>query len=215
MLKQIENSFLKSEVKIKLQLYILPIFCIYFYIYMIDNKNSFLDLNNTNKLNNLLHKKFDGSYLNLLKDIENFCLSKKIKINSLDYNKNKLLIKGKTSLKRINSLIIKIENINSFSKINSLNIEKTSKKNQYIFNINTEFKKFYIKTKNKEVKKEKKGKITVFRLKAIIDNHILLNNKWYTLNDFFGKYKIILINKNHVVLKYKDKNITLKLNKNE
>jgi len=214
MLKLIENSFLTSEAKIKLQLYILPLFFIYFYIYLIDNKNSLINVN-SNKLNSLLIKKFDGSYLKLVKDIESFCLSKKIKINAVDYNKDNLLIKGETSLAKINDLIIKIENINNFSNVNSLIIEKSAKKNQYIFEINTEFKKYFIKTKIERVKKRKQEKINIFKLKAIISNNILLNNKWYILNDFVGKYKVIKIEKNFVLLKYKDENISLKLNKNE
>jgi hypothetical protein len=215
MLKLIKNNFVKSEVKIKIQLYILPLFCIYFYIYLFDNKNTFINLNNTNTINTLLSKKFDGSYLNMLKNIESFCIRKKIKIDFLNYNKNNLLIKGKATLNKINILITKIENINNFSKINTLNIEKTSKKNKYLFSITTEFKKFYIKKKKEEVSFVDKKKKNIFKLKAIISNHVLLNNKWYTLNDFLGKYKIILIEKNNVVLNYKNKNITLKLDKNE
>jgi hypothetical protein len=215
MLKLIENSFLESAVKVKLQLYILPLFCIYFYFYLIDNKSVLVPVNTNYEISGLLTKKFDGSYLNLLKDIETFCLSKKIKVNSLDYKRNKLIIKGKSTLSKINSLIIMIENINNFSNINLLAIENTSKKNQFTFEIYTEFKKYYIKTKPRKTKRLRKKSINSFKVKAIISNHVLLNNKWYTLNDSIGKYKIIKIEKNIVVLNNKDQNISIKLNKNE
>lgn len=215
MLKLIETNFLNSETKIKLQLYVLPIFFIYFYIYFIGNNRNIIPLDNSNNLNSLLIKKFNGSYLKLVKDIESFCLLKKIKINAIDYNKSNLSIKGKASLSKINNLITKIENINNFSKINSLNIEKSKNKNQYVFEINTEFKKYYIKPKIEIIKKTKPRNRDIFKLKAIIANNVLLNNKWYTLNDFVSKYQVIKIEKNLVLLKYKDKNISLELNKNE
>ena len=215
MLKLIEKSFLESERKIKLQLYILPIFLIYFYIYFTDNKTNIVSLGKNHNLTSLVSEKFDGSYLELVKELENFCLKNKIKISAINYNHNNLLIKGKTSLKKINRLIVKIENINKFSKINSLSIEKSTKKTQYAFEVNTEFKKYYIKTKNEKKIKEKKKSVINFNLKAIISNHVLLNNKWLTLNDMVGKHKIIRIEKNLVVLNYKDKKINLRLNKNE
>ncbi|KAB7887431.1 hypothetical protein [Poseidonibacter ostreae] len=221
MLSQIENSFLKSEIKVKIQLFILPLLCIYFYFYFFDYKKDSLVFKSTN-LNSLISKKFRGSYLELNKDIETFCLSKKININAIDYNKNNLLIKGRTSLDKINKLIVKIEYINNFSKITSLNLEKTAKHNLYNFEINSEFKKYYIKEKIQKVEKKVEEKLKVakqnldnFHLKAIISNHILLNNKWYTKNDFIGKYKVLKIEKNLVVLNYKQKNIKIRLNKNE
>ena len=217
MFKLIESYFLNSEIKIKIQLYILPIFVIYFYFYFMDNKINSIHLNTTNSLglSSLISKKFDGSYLKLVKDIESFCISSKIKINTIDYKKNNLLIKGKTTLKKINKLIIKLENLNNFSKLNSLDIQKTSKQNQFTFEITTEFKKYYIKAKKVIEKKVKKISRIQFNLKAIVSNHILLNSKWYTLNDTVGKYKIIRIEKNLVFLKYKDKTKKLRLNKNE
>ena len=125
------------------------------------------------------------------------------------------MIKGKTSLIKINKLIVKIEYLNNFSKINSLNIEKEIKKNQYSFHISSEYKKFYIKNKITKKEKKKKKSINKFKLKAIISNHILVNNKWYSVNDNVGKYKVLKIEKNLVVLNYQEKNIRLRLLKNE
>lgn len=217
MLSQIENSFSKSELKVKLQLLILPLFCIYFYFYIFDSglEDNIDTSNNLNNISTLVNKSFDDSYLNLIKEIEAFSLSKKIKIDSINYSKGKLLIRGKTSLQKINELIIKIEYINNFSKINSLSIEEATRSKQYFFKISSEFKKYYIKEKIEKVKKSKKKKIDNFSLKAIISNHILLNNKWYTIDDFVGKYKIVEIKKNLVILNYKDKNIKLRLSKYE
>ena len=96
-----------------------------------------------------------------------------------------------------------------------MSIEKIINKNQYIFQISSEFKKYHIKEKIVSIEKVKKKNVDKFKLKAIISNHVLLNNKWYVLNDKIGKYKIQKIEKNLVVLKYKDKNINLRLSKNE
>jgi len=216
MLNQIESSFLESKAKVKLQLFVLPLFCIYFYFYFIEkNESESININNLNTINSLLTKKFNGSYLKLIKDIEAFCLLEKIKIDSINYNKNKLSIIGKTSLEKINKLIIKIEHINNFSKINSLIIEKIVKKNQYTFQINSEFKKYYIKEKIINTQIQKKKRKDKFKLKAIISNHVLVNNKWYSLDEKIGKYKILKIEKNLVVLNYKEKNINLRIIKDE
>jgi len=132
MLSQINNSFSKSNLKVKIQLIILPIFCIYFYFYFFDNKVIIANTNSLNNINDLLVKKFNGSYLSLIRDIEAFCVSERIKIDSINYKKNKLLIEGRSSLEKINKIIIKIEHINNFYNINSLNIEQIAKKDEYI-----------------------------------------------------------------------------------
>jgi len=91
-----------------------------------------------------------------------------------------------------------------------------------IFRISSEFNKYYIKekitnikVKKENIKKVRKNSINTFKLKAIISNHILIDNKWYKLNDLVGKYKLTKIEKNLVVLNYKEKNINLRLFKNE
>lgn len=221
MLKLIENSFSSSSKKAKLQLLILPLFFIYFYIYFYaGNKSQFITSNNP-KLDGLLNKKFDESYLILTKEIESYCDLKKIKIDSIDYKKKNLLIKGKASLSQINSLIVKLETINNYSNINLLNILKTVKNNEYSFEINTEFKKYYIKSKrtkietiNTNLKPKSKPKIK-FKLKAIVSNHVLINNKWYMIDDKVGKYKITKISENNVLLTYEKKDLNLKLHKDE
>ena len=101
-----------------------------------------------------------------------------------------------------------------------VNILIKGKSNEYSFEINTEFKKYYIKDKNKTEKKDKaqlvkKKSKDIFKLNAIVSNYILLNNKWYTLKERVGKYKIIEIKEKSVILDYKGTNLDLKLYKNE
>ncbi|MGB1226563.1 MAG: hypothetical protein ACPG9K_01635 [Poseidonibacter sp.] len=147
---------------------------------------------------------------------------KKIKINSIDYKNKNLLIKGETSILKIKSLINKLESINKFSNITLLNILKTKSKTVFSFEINTEFKKYYIKKKQnieqkkvltkKLVKKEKKKDI---KLNAIISNHILINNTWQSIDDKIGKYTITKITTNSVLLSHKEEKLNLKLHKDE
>ena len=225
MLKLIENSFSTSSLKVKLQLFLLPLFFIYFYIYFYSGNESQFIKNDNYKLDELLNKKFDKSYLILTKEIESYCDLKKIKIDSIDYKKKNLLIKGRASLSKIKSLIIKLETINNYSNINLLNILKTAKTSVYKFEINTEFKKYYIKNKrtkidtintntNATLKPKLKPK-DKFKLKAIVANHVLINSKWYMIDDKIGKYKITKISENDVLLKYEKKDLNLKLHKNE
>ena len=215
MLKSIENSFSTSSTKVKLQLFILPLFFIYFYLYFYTGNKSQFIANENYKLDGLLNKKFNKSYLELTKEIESYCDLKKIKIDSIDYKKKNLLIKGRSSLVKIKSLITKLETINNYSNINLLNILKTEKKNEYTFEINTEFKKYYIKDKETKSKIIKPKIRNNFKLKAIVSNHVLINNKWYTINEKVGKYKITKISENNVLLKYEKKDLNLKLHKDE
>lgn len=224
MLKSIGNNFVNSSIKVKIQLYILPLFFIYFYIYFYTGTDKEYIQDNRSKLDGLLTKKFNKSYLEIIKKIENYSNLEKIKIISIEYKNKNLLIKGKTTLLKIKSLIRKLEIINNYSNIILVNILTKGKRNEYSFEINTEFKKYYIKDKNKtENKTEKKDKVQVvkkiskdiFKLNAIVSNYILLNNKWYTLKERVGKYKIIEIKEKSVILDYKGTNLNLKLYKNE
>jgi len=220
MLKSIGNNFVNSSIKVKMQLYILPLFFIYFYIYFYTGTNKEYIQDNRFKLDGLLTKKFNKSYLEIIKKIENYSNSEKIKIISIEYKNKNLLIKGKTTLLKIKSLIRKLEIINNYSNIILVNILIKGKSNEYSFEINTEFKKYYIKDKNKTEKKDKaqlvkKKSKDIFKLNAIVSNYILLNNKWYTLKERVGKYKIIEIKEKSVILDYKGTNLDLKLYKNE
>ncbi len=225
MLKSLNNSFSNLSKRVKIQLFILPLFLIYFFIYFFTNNTlANTNINTNNNLNFLLNKKFDKSHLDLTKEIEKYSLSKGIKLNSLEYKKENLLIKGKSSLLKINSLVRKLETINNYSNINLLSILKTQKNDEYSFEINTEFKKYYIKAKqlknikkhkNESVNKHVNKKEVKFVLNAIVSDYILLNNKWHSLNEEVGKYKIVKISQNNVFLKYKDKYLNLSLYKNE
>ena len=155
MLKSIGNNFVNSSIKVKMQLYILPLFFIYFYIYFYTGTNKEYIQDNRFKLDGLLTKKFNKSYLEIIKKIENYSNSEKIKIISIEYKNKNLLIKGKTTLLKIKSLIRKLEIINNYSNIILVNILTKGKSNEYSFEINTEFKKYYIKDKNKTEKKDK------------------------------------------------------------
>lgn len=223
MLKLIEHSYINSTQKVKLQLLVLPIFFIYFYFYFYSNENKLPSSSLNNNLALLENKKFNKSHLELIKDLEKYFVLKKIKINSIDYKNKNLLIKGETSILKIKSLINKLESINKFSNITLLNILKTKSKTIFSFEINTEFKKYYIKKKQnikkkkivltkKLVKKEKKKDI---KLNAIISNHILINNTWQSIDDKIGKYTITKITSNSVLLSHKEEKLNLKLHKDE
>ncbi|WP_122894139.1 hypothetical protein [Arcobacter peruensis] len=220
MLKSIINSYCKSSNKVKLQLFILPLFFVYFYLYFYVEYNTKLIRSNEYNLESLKNKKFNKSYLKIINDLQKYLASSKIKIDFIDYKNNNLLIKGKTSILKIKDLINKLENLNNYSNISLLNISKTKNLNIYNFEINTEFKKYYLKKKQKKVSSEIKPKKVEkeirktnnkLELKAIVANHILINSTWYSLNDEVLDYKITEVQKNRVLLTNKDKKINLRL----
>ena len=222
MLNQIVDKFLNSSLKVKIQLYILVILCIYFYTYLFEVTNNKKTSNNNQKIEELLNKRFNESFLDITSELEEYFKAEGINISSITYRNKELSVKGKTTLKKIENLIKKIENLNNFSKISSLSITKTD---QYIFHINTEFKKYYIKkfekiTNIKKVKEKhkeviKKNNNKELKLRAIISKYILINDDWYHIEDKVGKYKIIDIKDNEVILNYKGKDMNLRLYKDE
>ncbi len=100
-------------------------------------------------------------------------------------------------------------------KINMLNKQKVkvfkeiSLKYDPFKNGNKVVKAKTILQKNKKTKEQKSS----FFLLAILDNKAFINSKWYKLNDKIGKYRIIKISKNLVIIKNSKKRIFLKPNK--
>ncbi|MFA9373630.1 MAG: hypothetical protein ACERKK_05665, partial [Poseidonibacter sp.] len=120
-----------------------------------------------------------------------------------------------SSIVNISKFIEKIENINEYSNITNLNLSKDKQTKKYIFKIEISFDKFFIKNKKADIKVKKQKNINIFKVKAIISNNVLINNKWIKQNEFINGYKLIEINKNSVVLQKNNKQINIKVFEND
>lgn len=198
MFKYFDNKFTNYSLRIKLELYILPLIMLYFIYYLnFDTKKNTKNIKVKIDINTLVDRKFEGSYLTLFSSIEYFSSNNQIYINTLEQKNNMIYIKGNASINNIKKLISFIENINSFSKIVSFNIEKSKK--IYTFSTTVSMENFYFKKLQKI--KNKKQKIKKLNLIAIIDNYIFINNHWLQKGDEIANYHIDEIGLDFITLK--------------
>ncbi|QKJ23963.1 hypothetical protein ALEK_2738 [Poseidonibacter lekithochrous] len=211
-LKHLENSFINSSFKVKVELYLLVFILFSLIIYNIP-----LLFNNDKTLTKSISYKieeFDKSLLDMNKNIEEYTSVKRIKINSMNNERKEILINCTLSLNKIKDFVSFLENINTYSNIKNLSIDKNKQSKKYNLEITVSFEKYFFKTPNsKETVKKSKSK--KFKLKAIIDKTVLINNKWLELGEYISDYELIVISKNSVTLSFDDKKIKLKVYKND
>lgn len=216
MLKSIDNRFVNSPLKVKIQLFLIPLLIVYFLFYFIDLKNPIKNHKTVSSSFNINEKSFKGSFLSLIKNIESYSSSNNIKILNISTNKKKQIsIKAKGSIRSIKKLINKIENLNAFSNIYSFTVNKKSKSKRLYFNLDISFEKFFIKTKpiTNELNNELKNK--TLKLKAIISKYVLIDKKWLKKNELISGFTLTKIGTNFVELENKTKKIKLEMSKNE
>ncbi|WP_164091454.1 hypothetical protein [Poseidonibacter lekithochrous] len=211
-LKHLENSFINSSFKVKVELYLLVFILFSLIIYNIP-----LLFNNDKTLTKSISyeiEEFDKSLLDINKNIEEYTSVKRIKINSMNNERKEILINCTLSLNKAKEFVSFLENINTYSNIKNLSIDKNKQSKKYNLEITVSFEKYFFKTPNsKETVKKSKSK--KFKLKAIIDKTVLINNKWLELGEYINDYELIDISKNSVTLSFNDKKIKLKVYKND
>ncbi|MGB5793192.1 hypothetical protein [Poseidonibacter sp.] len=215
MYNYLNNKFNNSSKKVKIEIYLLTLvlFFVFFLIIEDYNKsNTITKIQNSFKLPN---QTFTGSFFDLSKELEIYAKNKKIKITKIENQKRVINIEGYSSIVNISKFIEKIENINEYSNIINLNLSKDKQTKKYIFKIEISFDKFFIKNKKADIKVKKQKNINIFKVKAIISNNVLINNKWIKQNEFINGYKLIEINKNSVVLQKNNKQINIKVFEND
>lgn len=174
MLKSLNDKFINSQTKTKIELYLLPLLLfllISFYTFeekqeeMISTKNSFDEISN---------KKFEGSYLEVLSSLENLANKNHITILTNEKDKESIFLKGKSKIITLENYLKQIENLNNFSKVQSLVLYKKDENGYYFFDLKISFEKFYLKQlKNEnelELKVEDDALNKTFKEKKIVEN---------------------------------------------
>lgn len=211
-LKHLENSFINSSFKVKVELYLLVFILFSLIIYNIPLLFN-NDKTHTKSISYEIEE-FDKSLLDMNKNIEEYTSVKRIKINSMNNERKEILINCTLSLNKAKEFVSFLENINTYSNIKNLSIDKNKQSKKYNLEITVSFEKYFFKTLiSKEVVKKSKSK--KFKLKAIIDKTVLINNKWLELGEYINDYELIDISKNSVTLSFNDKKIKLKVYKND
>ena len=126
MLNYLNNKFLNSKLRTKIELYLLPLLVLYFIFYSLISlkEEEIPKIESKIDINSYLNKEFKDSFLELFSTIEEFASKNQIIILGLTNNKKVITLKAKTQLINIEKLIKKIENLNEFTNIKLLTLTK-------------------------------------------------------------------------------------------
>lgn len=230
MLTYINNKFVNSSLKTKVELYILPLMILYLLYYFSSSlfvvEKPFVVKNKIN-LEEYKNKKFQGSFLDFFSNIEEKAKQNNIQILSLNNKKNIVELKIQSPKEKLSLFIKQIENINKFTKITFITMYDKKDSNKYLFDLKIDLNKFYIKRIEKEKiisqkilpkpEEIKTKKIEIvkdnYELKAIIAEYVLVNDIWLKQGEDINEFKVDEIKRNSIVLenKNKDKKIRLEL----
>ena len=230
MLTYINNKFVNSSLKTKVELYLLPLLILYLLYYFSSSlfvvEKPFVVKNKIN-LEEYKNKKFQGSFLDFFSNIEEKAKQNNIQILSLNNKKNIVELKIQSPKEKLSLFIKQIENINKFTKITFITMYDKKDSNKYLFDLKIDLNKFYIKRIEKEKiisqkilpkpEEIKTKKIEIvkdnYELKAIIAEYVLVNDIWLKQGEDINGFKVDEIKRNSIVLenKNKDKKIRLEL----
>ena len=230
MLNQLNNKFINLSFKTKIEFYLLPLLLLYLIYYSYENLvNSETDeIKNSVNISQFENKKFDGSFLELFNQIEKNAKDLNIQVKSLNNKKNIIDLKVYSKIIDIPRLIKRIENLNNFTNISSINIYDKNDLDFYLIDFTIDLNKYYLKRiekdedikaaesqeKSDEIKEIKipilEEKIT-YELKAIIADYVLINDIWIKKNENLNDFKLIEINKDYVLLQNDEKILKLEL----
>lgn len=234
MLKYLNEKFIYSSKKTKIELYILPILIISL-LFIFFDKTQIQNENITPKVENyeLGNRKMKENILEIISKIENLAKENTIFIIKSEKKELEIFLSFSGELNNIFEFIAQIERLNSFSNIKFINYKKEENKN--LVNLKVDFSKFFIKKlstqtshervflkdnlefnqNNQEIEKiensfEEIEKID-FKINAIVGDFAFINGVWVKKNEEISGFKLIKIFRDYVVLKNKNEEIKLEL----
>ena len=223
MLNNLNNKFINSSLKTKIELYLLPLLLLYlfYFLFHFETKD---DSSIQAKVDfDYSKNQFEDSFLDLFSNIEDYALKNQIVIKSITNEKKIVFLKAKSTLENIEKLIKKIENLNNFTKIKSFILNKDDE-NQYVFEIQIDLNKFYIKKIEKEVENQSQKttlqinnseKSKEYKIRGIISEYAFINDIWLKKDENIDDLKLVKIEKDFVVLENENRKIILELNNEE
>lgn len=195
-LDYIEDRFFSLSKKSKIELVLFPLLLLVLIFMLFDNKKE-AKSRVADSFSFKEFEKIDFDYVKILKDIEQFCTKNHMKIISISRSENRIELEVKSSNAMQIRFIHFLENYNSFSKIETLEINKN------FMNLKLSFIKNYLKrpfdfeTSFLKLKKEKVLKLKLF---AIVDDRININGIWLSVGGKIDDYKLIEIKPDRVLL---------------
>lgn len=223
MLNNLNNKFINSSLKTKIELYLLPLLLLYlfYFLFHFETKD---DSSIQAKVDfDYSKNQFNDSFLDLFSNIEDYALKNQIVIKSITNEKKIVFLKAKSKIENIEKFIKKIENLNNFTKIKSFILNKDDE-NQYVFEIQIDLNKFYIKKIEKEVENQSQKttlqinnseKSKEYKISGIISEYAFINDIWLKKDENIDDLKLVKIEKDFVVLENENRKIILELNNEE
>lgn len=223
MLNNLNNKFINSSLKTKIELYLLPLLLLYlfYFLFHFETKD---DSSIQAKVDfDYSKNQFEDSFLDLFSNIEDYALKNQIVIKSITNEKKIVFLKAKSKIENIEKFIKKIENFNNFTKIKSFILNKDDE-NQYVFEIQIDLNKFYIKKIEKEVENQNQKttfqinnseKSKEYKIRGIISEYAFINDIWLKKDENIDDLKLVKIEKDFVVLENENRKIILELNNEE
>ena len=211
MLNYLDNKFINSSLKTKIELYLLPLFFIYLSYFI--SQTSINDNPVIQSKVNLDYSKieFKDSFLVIFSNLEDYALKNQIEIFSITNNKKIITIKAKAQMENIEKFIKKIENLNNFTNIKILLLNK-KELDYYFVELQVDLNKFYIKKVEKEVDKNSSNiNNKDYKIKGIISEYAFINDIWLKKDENIDDLKLTKIEKDFVVLENENKKIVLEL----
>ena len=219
----LNNKFINSSFKTKIELYLLPLLLLYlfYFLFHFETKD---DSSIQAKVDfDYSKNQFNDSFLDLFSNIEDYALKNQIVIKSITNEKKIVFLKAKSKIENIEKFIKKIENLNNFTKIKSFILNKDDE-NQYVFEIQIDLNKFYIKKIEKEVENQSQKttlqinnseKSKEYKISGIISEYAFINDIWLKKDENIDDLKLVKIEKDFVVLENENRKIILELNNEE
>lgn len=219
----LNNKFINSSLKTKIELYLLPLLLLYlfYFLFHFETKD---DSSIQAKVDfDYSKNQFNDSFLDLFSNIEDYALKNQIVIKSITNEKKIVFLKAKSKIENIEKFIKKIENLNNFTKIKSFILNKDDE-NQYVFEIQIDLNKFYIKKIEKEVENQSQKttlqinnseKSKEYKISGIISEYAFINDIWLKKDENIDDLKLVKIEKDFVVLENENRKIILELNNEE
>jgi len=219
MLNYLNNKFNSISLKSKIELYLLPLLLLYliYFLFSYTAKDS-VDLKAKIKTDEYSNLEFKDSFLDLFSNIQDYALKNQIVISNISNNKKIVLIKAKANSESIKEFLKKIENLNNFTTIKYILLNKQDLEN-YSFEIQIDLNKFYVKKlveQKEDIKAEdeilNKREILKYKINGIISDYAFINDAWLQKNEKIDDLVLTKIERNFVVLENENSKIILELN---
>lgn len=215
MYRLLNDKFINSSTKVKIELYLLPLMILFLvYYWGFTNQNEIIKSDKSENIKSIsIEKKFDGDFLKFFTNIENIAKENQIFIKSTSKKDELAYILGISNSDNFLQFLKEIEQLNDFTKIDSFVLSQNINSLEYVFEIQINLNHFFIKEKEeKEIKTQNNPS---FKLNGIVHNYALLNGNWIELNEIIEGYRLIKIDRDFVLLKKDNQEIKLELNHEE